>query len=130
MRSAPAPACSRVDEAVFPCLVRRSRVRPSWLASAHRCLRVRIEQQPHDDEIMIDAIDENGVPLASLDLEANLAIKPQGAGIVVPDRKFHAGQAERVRRCQCLEHQYLAEPTSPVFWQQPHPQYAAMAHGG
>src|SRR5215471_14289920 len=83
-----------------------------------------VQQKPHADEVVIDAIDEDSTPLASLDLEPQFAIEPQGANIVVPDRKFHAAEAEPVRRLKRHEHEFLAQAASTILAQQPNPQYA------
>ena len=84
------------------------------------------EQHSHQDEIRVDAIDQNGVALQALDLESNFLVERDGVCIAFPDGQLNPVKPKLTGCGKRPLDQPLAKTSPPNFRQQAHPQNAAM----
>src|SRR6185369_15768252 len=85
-----------------------------------------LEQQPHQDQVFVGAIDQDGLALHALDLEADLLVERNRVDVVFADRQFHPLQAKGLFGIQRLCDQALAYTAAAILRQKAHAEHAVM----
>src|SRR6185436_19547783 len=79
------------------------------------CRDRQLKQQAHQDQVFVNALDQNSLTLQAFDGEAEFLVELDREHIVFPNRQFDPVQAEGPRRIERLPDQTPAYSLPPLF---------------